>query len=130
MTGIIQNPPLPSAPAALQDAWRTSIAISLNALSSQFATASQALATIPTTERQSPAQLGALAVIEQTQARLQEEMEALREQVEYLRTRSPGKEKGRAQPDESSSVDMDAYDARMTAVEQKVEELAETIRLE
>lgn len=85
---------------------------------------------MPTTERQSPAQVGALAVIEQTQARLQEEMEALREQVEYLRTRSPGKEKGRAQPDESSSVDMDAYDARMTAVEQKVEELAEIIRLE
>ena len=128
MAGGVQIRPLPSVPIALQDAWRTSIASSLNALSSQFATASQALASMPTPDLESPASTTALTIIEQAQARLQEEMEVLREQVEYLRTRSPEKEKARAS--ENESTDLSSYEARVAAVEKMVEEIAESIRLE
>lgn len=101
--------------------------MSLNALASQFSTASQALAALPTSDRENPVNLTALTAIERTQAQLKEDMDALREQVEYLRTRSPEKEKMREQ---AEGEPVESYELRMQAVEKRVEEIAEAIRLE
>lgn len=118
MTGLASSPS-----AVSQEMWRNSIAGSLNALASQFATASQALAAA---EHESPASSAAFIAIEQAQARLKEELDSLREQIERLSVRSSEKEKERAHPEGS----VDAYEARIQAVEKKVDDIAETIRLE
>ncbi|KIP01942.1 hypothetical protein PHLGIDRAFT_20569 [Phlebiopsis gigantea 11061_1 CR5-6] len=104
-----------------------SLTTSLNALASQFSTASLALAALPTPDRESPAGSTALAVLEQAQSQLKEEIDALREQVEYLRTRTP-KEKER----EHAGVlpVAETYELRIEAVEKKVDELGEALRLD
>ncbi|GJE96968.1 hypothetical protein PsYK624_131780 [Phanerochaete sordida] len=124
-----QTPQLALVAPANAEAWRSNVASSLNTLAAQFAVASQALATLPTPERESPVFNTTLTIVEQAQARLRDELDGLREQVEFLRVRDKGvTEKGRerALPD----VPMDAYEERLQAVEKKVGDIAEVIRLD
>ncbi|EKM52215.1 uncharacterized protein PHACADRAFT_260438 [Phanerochaete carnosa HHB-10118-sp] len=131
MTLALANPPPDNslAPPASAEAWRGSVTSSLTALAAQFAVASQALSAMPNPERESPAFTAALDVVEQAQARLKDELDVLREQVEFLRVREKGSaEKGRER--EQVDVPVDAYEERLHAVEKKVEDIAESIRLE
>lgn len=131
MTAILSSPSPQTAlaPPVNQEAWRGNVASSLHALASQFAVASQALASMPTPERESPAFSTALTVVEAAQARLKDELDTLREQIEFLRVREKGStEKGRER--ELPDIPAEAYETRIQAVEKKLEEMAEAIRLE
>ena len=110
----------PVATQMTQDAWRSS----LQALASQFAT----LASVPApVAGDHGAFSGALTVLEQAQAKLKDEIDILKEQLETLRLRTPSdKEKEREHPDGG----IEGYEARFQAVEKKVEEIAEAIRIE
>lgn len=67
-------------------------------------------------------------MIEQAQSRLKDELETLREQVAHLMEsgRRPEKEKER----EKVEIPVEDYEMRLRAVEKKVDELGEAIRLE
>jgi hypothetical protein len=124
MTSIVPNASAtPLGMQITQDSWRAS----LGALALQFA----ALATMPTPDRENSAgYVGTLSVIEQAQERLKEEIEVLREQVEHLReTRTPA-EKEKEREHLHLNGDVEGYEIRIQAVEKRVEDLAEAIRLE
>lgn len=124
-TTLSQRPSMPAS----QDAWTSSVAASLNSLASQFAAASTALATVPIRPNSDVQEsFPALTMIEQAQSRLKDELETLREQVAHLMEsgRRPEKEKER----EKVEIPAEDYEMRLQAVEKKVDELGEAIRLE
>ena len=89
------------------------------------------MATLPGPERDNAGSYaGALAVIEQAQAKLKEELDTLREQVEHLQEMRTPAEKEKEREREHGDGGGEQYEARLQAVEKKVEEIAETIRLE
>jgi hypothetical protein len=129
------------------EAWTSSLSVSLNALASQFAIASQALSTIPALPSPSPSTSissagidpEALAVVRQAQTTLEQELEALKEQVAYIleHGRSSDKEKAR-EITTMTTTDavsphaglLEGLEGRLQGIEQNIERLDEAIRLE
>ena len=124
MTTILRDPP----GRANADAWTNSISASLGALATQFSAASQALAAIPTIPASSDVTPEAIAVIQQAQSNLEQELDSLKEQVTYLleHRRSSNKEKERAH----DVGDWEGFESRLQSVEQRMEKLSEAITLE
>ena len=132
---VVRRPALAGRRAS--DVWSTTVSSSLGTLAAQFAAASQALAALPATaegddDTDSAASTGSVAAVQQAQARLDQELEALREQVANL-----GDLRRRAEKEKEREGFMGIDDGwrenietRFLGIEKKVDELAETIRLE
>lgn len=133
----------PARPSAGPDVWSNSISASLSTLATQFAAASHALAALPQSAsitraddetESSMSTRGGVAAIMQAQARLEEELETLREQVASLgeHSRRAEKEKQKAQEGGLTIDDTvrESLETRFLGIEKKLDDLAETIRLE
>lgn len=127
--GIISGAP---AATTVTESWASSLSTSLGSLATQFAQASQALAAVPAGSASGAPQLEGLAIIQQAQTRLEQELESLKEQVAYLRENRPRseKEKEKAAEAEAEKSGAEDFENRLQAVEKHVEDVAETIRLE
>ena len=117
------------------EVWSTTVSSSLNNLAQQFAAASQALAAIPIAseddESTTSLSTNGIASVQQAQTKLEQELETLREQVAALG------ERRRAEKEKANELGMltdDLYreqmETRFLGIEKKLDDLAETIRLE
>lgn len=126
LTTIARNPP----GRENADAWTNSISTSLSTLATQFSVASQALAAIPAIPASGAgATPEAIAVVQQAQDKLEQELESLKEQVAYLleHGRRSDKEKERAY---DVQVDQEGFEGRLQGIEQRLEQFGEVIKLE
>ncbi|KAF7800174.1 hypothetical protein EIP86_011421 [Pleurotus ostreatoroseus] len=130
-------PLIPARSPARPEAWSRTVSASLNTLASQFAAASQALATLPQTavldmdDESTTSSSAAVVSIQQAQARLEEELDSLREQITALgEHRRAEKEKERENPMIADEDIRDSIETRFLGIEKKLDDLAETIRLE
>ncbi|KAI0683295.1 hypothetical protein BC835DRAFT_758648 [Cytidiella melzeri] len=121
MTSIARHQPV----RATSYAWTSSISTSLNTLASQFSAASQTLAALPISDDATPE---IVAVVQQAQTKLEQELESLKEQVTYLleHGRHSDKEKGRA----ADPSDIEGYESRLQGIEQKLEQFSEVMKLD
>lgn len=139
------TPEFPNAPIIparslhrpVPEAWGRTVSASLSTLATQFAAASQALATLPQTaildtdDDSTASSSAAVVSIQQAQARLEEELDSLREQITALgEHRRAEKEKAREGAMITDEDVRDHMETRFLGIERKLDDLAETIRLE
>ncbi|KAI0341162.1 hypothetical protein BDW22DRAFT_1408206 [Trametopsis cervina] len=112
------------------EAWTNSISSSLSALANQFTAASQALAAIPAVPTAGNADPEVIAVIQQAQTKLEQELESLKEQVTHLLEHGGRSAKEKERAVEIVDSEPEASEARLQGMERRIEELAEAIRLD
>lgn len=122
---MVQNP----VPAGNQQVWTSSISTSLSALATQFAAASQALAELPAAPSSSHGiSYETIGVMQQAQTKLEQELDSLREQISHLMEGGRRLEKEKERAHETGIPEN--LEGRLEAIEKRMDEFAEAMRLE